>query len=163
MLLKKYVDNAIAEHAAPFFGQDRDSQFRENYELASDGDGEGEATDGVCDVTSDNDGSVDSRRGKHELHNSLALNAPLAPLRSPNVLSPPPTPPGSIRSLWSGGSPTSRRHTYEDGTRRRPLEFDGTVSWEAYRPQFELLASARRWSHPEMAMQLVLALKGSAL
>ncbi|KAK8373860.1 hypothetical protein O3P69_011675 [Scylla paramamosain] len=39
--------------------------------------------------------------------------------------------------------------------RRRPQELDGTVSWEAYKTQFELLASARQWSRPEMAMQLV--------
>ncbi|KAK8373004.1 hypothetical protein O3P69_012493 [Scylla paramamosain] len=61
----------------------------------------------------------------------------------------------------SAASSTSRR--LKDGTRRRPQEFDGTVSWEAYKTQFELLASARQWSRPEMAMQLVWALKGPAL
>ncbi|KAK8386547.1 hypothetical protein O3P69_010880 [Scylla paramamosain] len=67
----------------------------------------------------------------------------------------------SVKSYPSAASSTSRR--LKDGTRRRPQEFDGTVSWEAYKTQFELLASARQWSRPEMAMQLVWALKGPAL
>ncbi|KAK8377054.1 hypothetical protein O3P69_013598 [Scylla paramamosain] len=67
----------------------------------------------------------------------------------------------SVKSCPSAASSTSRR--LKDGTRRRPQEFDGTVSWEAYKTQFELLASARQWSRPEMAMQLVWALKGPAL
>ncbi|KAK8373833.1 hypothetical protein O3P69_012516 [Scylla paramamosain] len=69
--------------------------------------------------------------------------------------------PASVKSYPSAASSTSRR--LKDGTRRRPQEFDGTVSWEAYKTQFELLASARQWSRPEMAMQLVWALKGPAL
>ncbi|KAK8405564.1 hypothetical protein O3P69_001841 [Scylla paramamosain] len=67
----------------------------------------------------------------------------------------------SVKSYPSAASSMSRR--LKDGTRRRPQEFDGTVSWEAYKTQFELLASARQWSCPEMAMQLVWALKGPAL
>ncbi|KAK8373940.1 hypothetical protein O3P69_014567 [Scylla paramamosain] len=67
----------------------------------------------------------------------------------------------SVKSYPSAASSTSRR--LKDGTRRRPQEFDGTVSWEAYKTQCELLASARQWSRPEMAMQLVWALKGPAL
>ncbi|KAK8389181.1 hypothetical protein O3P69_020863 [Scylla paramamosain] len=67
----------------------------------------------------------------------------------------------SVKSYPSAASSTSRR--LKDGTRRRPQEFDGTVSWEAYKTQFELLASARQCSRPEMAMQLVWALKGPAL
>ncbi|KAK8375623.1 hypothetical protein O3P69_008434 [Scylla paramamosain] len=66
----------------------------------------------------------------------------------------------SVKSYPSAASSTSRR--LKDGPRRRPQEFDGTVSWEAYKTQFELLASARQWSRPEMAMQLrVKAKKGA--
>ncbi|XP_063875862.1 uncharacterized protein LOC135108633 [Scylla paramamosain] len=67
----------------------------------------------------------------------------------------------SVKSYPSAASSTSRR--LKDGMRRRPQELDGTVSWEAYKTQFELLASARQWSRPEMAMQLVWALKRPAL
>lgn len=151
--LKVYVDGVLAEQAASFPGQDRHAQSRVKSERASDDWGEGEET-------SDNDGSVASGRERHE-RPSPVPHVRLTPPPSPNVLSPPPSPPGSVVSLRSVASSSSRRH--KDGTRRRPQEFDGTVSWEAYRTQFELLASARQWSRPEMAMQLVWALKGAAL
>ena len=72
---------------------------------------------------------------------------------------PSPSPPHSVASGCStdGG----KRPKY--GLRHRPQEFDGSVSWEAYRAQFELLADARCWSSKEKALQLVGALKGSAL
>ncbi|MPC32210.1 hypothetical protein E2C01_025515 [Portunus trituberculatus] len=49
---------------------------------------------------------------------------------------------------------SSKTRRFRDETRRRPQEFDRTVSWEAYKTQFELLASAHQWSRVEMAMQL---------
>ncbi|KAK8373716.1 hypothetical protein O3P69_015673 [Scylla paramamosain] len=52
----------------------------------------------------------------------------------------------SVKSYPSAASSTSRR--LKDGTRRRPQEFDGTVSWEAYKTQCELLASARQLRGP---------------
>ncbi|KAG0718583.1 Gag-Pol polyprotein [Chionoecetes opilio] len=76
-----------------------------------------------------------------------------------------PTPPStpSLPSSPSHKVQGSRRRRRCEGARKRPQEFDGTVSWEDYRAQFELLAEAWGWSRYERAVQLVGALKGSAL
>ncbi|KAG0723751.1 hypothetical protein GWK47_042014 [Chionoecetes opilio] len=71
-----------------------------------------------------------------------------------------PSPPSSPSHKAQGSRRRCRRG---EGARKRPQEFDGTVSWEAYRAQFELLAKAWGWSRYERAVQLVGALKGSAL
>lgn len=159
--LKNYVDSVVAGQAAPPLGDNSSVRPKVKRELVSEAEDAG-SSDVECksNYSSGDHGSAGSR-GKHQ-RASPAPRGFLTPPRSPvNVLSPPPTPPGSVKSLRSGASSTSRR--CRDGARRRPQEFDGTVSWEAYRTQFELLASARQWSRPEMAMQLVWALKGGAL
>ena len=68
-------------------------------------------------------------------------------------LSPPTTPPAT-----PPGSPYRG-----DARRRKPQEFDGRVSLEAYLAQFELLAQAQGWNKLEMAVQLVSCLKGPAV
>lgn len=147
--LRRYVDEVVAAQAPPVLSQHKGTLSRSS----------GRA--------SETEGGSDEEEEDNSCHGSLNSLFPLAkvipsPLRSPvNVLSPPPSPPASVKSYPSAASSTSRR--LKDGTRRRPQEFDGTVSWEAYKTQFELLASARQWSRPEMAMQLVWALKGPAL
>ena len=76
----------------------------------------------------------------------------------------PPLSPSPLHSRASGHSSGSdKRRKYKHGLRHRPQEFDGSVSWEAYKAQFELLADARCWSRSVKALQLVGALKGSAL
>ena len=47
--------------------------------------------------------------------------------------------------------------------RKKPQEFDGKVSWEAYRAQFELLAGQNHWDDQECAVQLATSLKGAAV
>ena len=47
--------------------------------------------------------------------------------------------------------------------RRKPVEFDGRVAWEAYLAQFELLADAQGWDDAEWALQLVSCWRGPAL
>ena len=47
--------------------------------------------------------------------------------------------------------------------RRKPQDFDGSVSLEAYLAQFEKLAVVQRWDELEKAVQLVSYLKGSAI
>ena len=138
--LKRYVDVAVASALPLPHSSARGS------EAEDEGDG--------CD-------ECGSRRGSRKSFVPLDLKLPTPPRTPVNILSPPPSPPGSVKSCGSVASSTTRR--LRDGTRRRPQEFDGTVSWEAYKTQFELLASARQWSRSEMAMQLVWALKGAAL
>ena len=58
------------------------------------------------------------------------------------------------------------RHPYSFGEaigRRKPAEFDGTVTWEAYVAQFELMAEAQGWNLEERSLQLVASLRGAAL
>lgn len=109
------------------------------------------------------DCSDDEGRFRTPAPASLSPAAPAFQPRGPpaNMLSPLPSPPGSVKSCHSCTSPTTRR--LRDGTKRRPQEFDGSASWEAYKTQFEFLASARQWSREEMALQLVCSLKGAAL
>lgn len=76
-------------------------------------------------------------------------------------LSPPASPPSSRGTPCTRTSPGLRRHC--GGLRRRPQEFNGSVSWEAYRDKLQMLAEARGWGRPNMALQLVGALKGGAL
>ncbi|XP_036355945.1 uncharacterized protein LOC118761880 [Octopus sinensis] len=47
--------------------------------------------------------------------------------------------------------------------RKKPQEFDGKVSWEAYRIQFEMLADQNGWDEGQSAVQLATSLKGPAL
>uniref|UniRef100_A0A0L8HEQ3 Uncharacterized protein n=1 Tax=Octopus bimaculoides TaxID=37653 RepID=A0A0L8HEQ3_OCTBM len=47
--------------------------------------------------------------------------------------------------------------------RKKPQEFDGKVSWEAYRIQFEMLADQNDWDERQRAVQLATSLKGPAL
>ncbi|KAK3894241.1 hypothetical protein Pcinc_002003 [Petrolisthes cinctipes] len=47
--------------------------------------------------------------------------------------------------------------------KRIPQEFDGKVSWEAYRVQFELLADQNGWDDRQKAVQLATSLKGAAM
>ncbi|XP_076051361.1 uncharacterized protein LOC143031438 [Oratosquilla oratoria] len=145
--LRRYVDEVVAAQVPPALFRHEDTLPRES-EQAS------EAED------SDED-EANSRHERLKSRSPLAKAFPSPPGAPANVLSPPPSPPASVKSGLSAASSTSRR--LGSGTRRRPQEFDGTVSWEAYKTQFELLASAHQWSRPEMAMQLVWALKGPAL
>ena len=149
--LKKYVDEVLSGQAAPNLGQNRDVRPQVKNECVSE-DEDKASVDGEDDGASGEDGygSV-GNRPRHE------RTSPLSRL----PVTPPPSPPASVKSFRSETSSISRR--CKDVIRRRPQEFDGTVSWEAYRTQFELLAEARRWSRPEMALQLVWALKGAAL
>jgi len=48
-------------------------------------------------------------------------------------------------------------------TGRKPAEFDGKVSWEAYHAQFEILAKAQGWSVGDRALHLVASLRGQAV
>lgn len=47
--------------------------------------------------------------------------------------------------------------------RKKLQEFDGNVFWEAYCPQFELLAAHNGWDDQECAVQLATSLRGVAL
>lgn len=47
--------------------------------------------------------------------------------------------------------------------RKKPQEFDGKVSWEAYQVQFEMLADANGWEPDQRAAQLATSLKGAAM
>ncbi|CAI9727411.1 arsenite methyltransferase-like [Octopus vulgaris] len=47
--------------------------------------------------------------------------------------------------------------------RKKPQEFDGKVSWEAYRIQFEMLSDQNDWDEGQRAVQLPTSLKGPAL
>uniref|UniRef100_A0A0L8FXP0 CCHC-type domain-containing protein n=1 Tax=Octopus bimaculoides TaxID=37653 RepID=A0A0L8FXP0_OCTBM len=47
--------------------------------------------------------------------------------------------------------------------RKKPQEFDGKVSCEAYRIQFEMLADKNDWDEGQRAVQLATSLKGPAL
>uniref|UniRef100_A0A0L8I7D2 ATP-dependent DNA helicase n=1 Tax=Octopus bimaculoides TaxID=37653 RepID=A0A0L8I7D2_OCTBM len=47
--------------------------------------------------------------------------------------------------------------------RKKSQEFDGKVSWEAYRIQFEMLADQNDWDEGQRAVQLATSLKGPAL
>lgn len=51
----------------------------------------------------------------------------------------------------------------ETAGRRKPQDFDGLVSLEAYLAQFELMAEAQGWSPWEKAVQLASSLKGPAV
>ncbi|KAK3878809.1 hypothetical protein Pcinc_016619 [Petrolisthes cinctipes] len=50
-----------------------------------------------------------------------------------------------------------------DNPRRKPAEFDGGVSWEAYQAQFDMLANAQGWDEKERVLQLVACLRGTAV
>ena len=45
---------------------------------------------------------------------------------------------------------------------QRPAPFDGTLAWDAYHAQFELLAEMNRWDRSEKATYLAISLKGAA-
>lgn len=45
--------------------------------------------------------------------------------------------------------------------RKKPQEFDGRISWEAYRGQFELLAARNNWDDMQCAVHLATSLKGA--
>ncbi|KAK3892899.1 hypothetical protein Pcinc_003265 [Petrolisthes cinctipes] len=47
--------------------------------------------------------------------------------------------------------------------KRKLQEFDGKVSWEAYRVLFELLADQNGWNDRQRAVQLATSLKGAAM
>lgn len=98
--LKKYVEDAIAEHAALFLAQDRGAQCRVKYELTSDEDDEDKASGGEHGLNSNNNGSVAHGRGKHELCTSPALNALLAPPQPPNFAFANPTRFSKVSSVW---------------------------------------------------------------
>ena len=44
-----------------------------------------------------------------------------------------------------------------------PQPYDGTVSWTAYRAQFQAVADQHRWNNQERATQLIACLRGPAL
>ena len=56
-------------------------------------------------------------------------------------------------------SETAAPRTYK----MKPQEFDGTVSWPAYRAQFELISANNGWGDTEKAAYLAGSLKGTAL
>lgn len=58
---------------------------------------------------------------------------------------------------YSGGN--SVKGSVAVPMRRKPQEFDGKVSWEAYRAQFKLLADKNGWNDYEHAVQLATSLK----
>ena len=66
----------------------------------------------------------------------------------PMTYSPPPSPLAALD-----------RHT----GRRKPAEFDGSVTWEAYQAQFVMLADAMDWDEAERGLQLVSCLCGPAV
>lgn len=47
--------------------------------------------------------------------------------------------------------------------RKKPQEFDGKVSWEAYQIQFEMLADQNNWDERQKVVQLAKSLKVPAL
>ncbi|XP_076052774.1 uncharacterized protein LOC143032188 [Oratosquilla oratoria] len=145
--LRKYVDKVVAAQVPPALSQHEDTLHRES----------GQA----CEAEDSDEDEANSRHGRLKSLSPLARAFPSPPGTPASILSPPPSPPASVMSGLSAANSTSRR--LRSGTRRRPQEFDGTVSWKAYKTQFELLTSAHQWSRPEMAMQLVWALKGPAL
>ena len=101
--------------------------------------------------------------------------APAASAAPSSALSPPGTPPAlSACPVARSGlpqplhiapeSPPRHQRLFGEATgHRKPAEFDGTVTWEAYIAQFELMADARGWNLEERALQLVASLRGAAL
>ncbi|KAG7166755.1 hypothetical protein Hamer_G010411 [Homarus americanus] len=47
--------------------------------------------------------------------------------------------------------------------KKKPQEFDGKISWEAYPTQFELIAEQNGWDDKQCAVQLATNLKGAAM
>lgn len=60
-------------------------------------------------------------------------------------------------------SPASLAGQQNNTVRRKPQDFDGSVSLEAYLAQFEMLAVIQRWDEMERAVQLVSCLRGPAI
>ncbi len=61
------------------------------------------------------------------------------------------------------GADRSREAASAIGGLQRPPPYDGRTSWEAYRSQFEMLATLGRWSEPQKATYLAVSLRGTAL
>ena len=46
---------------------------------------------------------------------------------------------------------------------QKPIPFDGKVSWESYKTQFEMLSSMNHWGDAEKATYLAISLRGAAM
>ncbi|MPC33357.1 hypothetical protein E2C01_026707 [Portunus trituberculatus] len=74
------------------------------------------------------------------------------------------TTPGSHTTFTSPSSPRPSLTLPSHHTGRRKLvEFDGSVAWEAYQAQFQMLADAMDWDEAEHCLQLVSCLRGPAV
>lgn len=69
----------------------------------------------------------------------------------------------SIPNLTMLTPPNSPSWGCKQKTRRKPQDFDGLISLEAYLAQFEVIAEAQAWDDHEKAVQLVSSLKGQAV
>ncbi|XP_050710062.1 uncharacterized protein LOC126994834 [Eriocheir sinensis] len=68
-------------------------------------------------------------------------------------------PPSPRAPLSPPSSPSASRRL----GRRKPAEYDGKVTWEAYVAQFEMLAATQGWDEAEKALQLATALRGPSV
>ncbi|MPC59447.1 hypothetical protein E2C01_053466 [Portunus trituberculatus] len=76
----------------------------------------------------------------------------------------------SLVTAADGGTQHQSRHPHSSNSavgadliRRKPREFDGKVSREAYKAQFDLLAKQNGWDDRQRGVQLITSLKDSAL
>ncbi|KAK8384500.1 hypothetical protein O3P69_009354 [Scylla paramamosain] len=98
---------------------------------------------------------------------------PLSPTGGTLGISQPPLLPPSPSFSPSPGRPATCPHESRSPPlspsasrrlgKRKPVEYDGKVAWEAYVAQFEMLASAQGWNEAEKALQLATALRGPAV
>ena len=65
--------------------------------------------------------------------------------------------PAPSSSINLSGEPVIRQSSQRLGS------YDGSIPWEAYQIQFEMLAHINRWSNEEKATYLAVSLKGPAL
>ena len=71
---------------------------------------------------------------------------------------------GSLHPLRPSPSPCPHPVPYSSrNERRKTVDFDGKVAWEAYLVQFGMLADAQDWDEAERALQLVSCLHGTAV
>lgn len=75
--------------------------------------------------------------------------------------------PGSVPSVDMGQHDRDYFSDTKQGTsateRCLPQPYDGTVSWAAYKAQFQAVADQNRWNNQERAAQLIASLRGPAV
>ena len=69
--------------------------------------------------------------------------------------------------MWEGGSQVDQQQPQGASSCptivHKPVPFDGKVSWDSYKTQFEILAKMNHWKEPEKAAHLAISLRGPAM